>query len=264
TKNRAYLSVAKSMFNRLNAMTQGLFLPDSALPIKVTPSADRPKTMEYRAIPFYYNNVSQLINNWSYYRTMRGTQTRILSYYSDQYAADNATKNPLNHSLENFDLFRVEGHLGKKMQTVMKDILTIRNNQSLPFDVVAVRMDHETGMSINIEDFSCQFEDLNAVLNAWIVEQDCLYAKTVDFFSSFDNTGNNLKGKRKRGFRINTNYSGENELRLLDTKPSGLVINTVRKNESSAHQAVYQSRPIQNYQQFFQVDDTVNTNLNQT
>lgn len=53
SKNKSYLSVAKSMFNRLVDMNNGFNLPAQPTAVRVTPSVDPDKQMEWRAIPFY-------------------------------------------------------------------------------------------------------------------------------------------------------------------------------------------------------------------
>lgn len=258
TKNKSYLSVAKSMFNRMVDMANGFTLPVQPATVRVTPSVDADKQMEWRAIPFYYKNAAALRSNWSYYRTMRGTDKNVLSYHGVEYGETPATKSPLDYDLDKNNFFRIEGHQGKKVQEAMEAILDIKENKSLPFDVVAVRMDEKLKMEINLEDFSCQFDDLNAVLNAWIVEQDCLYAKTVKYFSNFDNTGKNRLPIKTGGVKAGAVTRFE--------APSGALFKTAEttqysKTYSASSGAVSTSYVLPKPTYTYQVDDTVNNNL---
>jgi hypothetical protein len=268
SKNKSYLSVAKSMFNRLVDMSNGFTLPAQPTAVRITPSMDPDKQMEWRAIPFYYKNAADLRSRWSYYRTMRGTDKNILSYHGLEYGENDSTKNPLDYDLDKNNFFRIEGHQGKKMNEAMEAILDIRNTKSLPFDVVAVRMDENQKMEIDLDDFTCQFDDLNAVLNAWIVEQDCLYAKTVKFFSSFDNTGKNRQPVKTGGVKfVRETDNARNLVRAPQMKkeaPQYMKSNEAasgKSNISSGYASGMKSNYTYPQSKTYQVDDTVNQNL---
>lgn len=258
TKNKSYLSVAKSMFNRMVDMVNGFNLPAQPTSVRITPSVDADKQMEWRAIPFYYKNAAALRANWSYYRTMRGTDKNVLSYHGVEYGENAIVKSPLDYDLDKNNFFRIEGHQGKKVQEAMEAILDIKEGKSLPFDVVAVRMDEKLKMEINLEDFSCQFDDLNAVLNAWIVEQDCLYAKTVKFFSNFDNTGKNRLPVKTSGIKRagTTRFETSAETSF---KTAGTTQYSKSYSASSSTMSTSYTLPKPTYT--YQVDDTVNNNL---
>jgi hypothetical protein len=258
TKNKSYLSVVKSMFNRMVDMANGFTLPAQPTAVRVTPSVDADKQMEWRAIPFYYKNAAALRANWSYYRTMRGTDKNVLSYHGVEYGENATIKSPLDYDLDKNNFFRIEGHQGKKVQEAMEAILDIKENKSLPFDVVAVRMDEKLKMEINLEDFSCQFDDLNAVLNAWIVEQDCLYAKTVKYFSNFDNTGKNRLPIKTGGVKTSVATRFEAPSSAL-SKTAGTT--QYSKTYSASSSAVSTNYTLPKATYTYQVDNTVNNNL---
>jgi hypothetical protein len=259
TKNKSYLSVAKSMFTRMADMTTGFILPAQPLDVRITPSVDAEKQMEWKAIPFYYKNATALRPNWSYYRTMRGTDKNVLSYYSPDYGDSPMVKSPLDYDLDKNNFFRIEGHQGKKMAEAMEAIIDLKESKSLPFDVVAVRMDESVDMDINLDDFSCQFDDLNAVLNAWIVEQDCLYAKSVKFFSSFDNTGKNRLPIKTSGIKT---APANRVSSLNNAAPAAAATAQNSKTPASTKSSVKTSYSLPKPAYTYQVDDTVNTNLN--
>jgi hypothetical protein len=258
TKNKSYLSVVKSMFNKMVDMANGFTLPAQPAAVRITPSVDADKQMEWKAIPFYYKNAAALRANWSYYRTMRGIDKNVLSYHGVEYGENPFTKNPLDYDLDKNNFFRIEGHQGKKVQEAMEAILGIKEGKSLPFDVVAVRMDEKLKMEINLEDFSCQFDDLNAVLNAWIVEQDCLYAKTVKFFSSFDNAGKNRLPVKTSGIKA----AGATRFEASpNTSFKAAETTQYSKSYSASSSAVSTNYTLPKATYTYQVDDTVNNNL---
>lgn len=195
SRGKSYLSVARFMFNRLTNMINGFAIPQRIVPIRITPSFTPDKTLEWRAIPFYYNNANILLDNWSYYRTMRGTNTNILSYHFADNIKGSFVSNPLDYDIDKNNFFRIEGHQGWKLDDALRHIIDVKNEKNLPFDIIAVRLSNNLTADINFEDYSVYFEDLNVVLNAWIVSQKCLFAKAIKFFSAFNVSGKNQSVK---------------------------------------------------------------------
>jgi hypothetical protein len=184
--NKDKLSIAISLLDRLNIMSSGFTLPANPV-IKITPSTDNSKPLEARAIPFYYGKPVDLVQKWSYGRWLQGTDKLILSYNAGAYSpANDMVVNPLNYSIDSNDFFRIEGHIGKKYTEAIAAVDKIRRDSNLPFDVVAIRLGDVTLSDINIDDYACQFNDLEATLKAFQAEQNCLYSDVSNFFSSFD------------------------------------------------------------------------------
>jgi hypothetical protein len=192
TENKARVTAAISMTNRLFLLMNNFLVPAVGSPVKVTPSADYDRLMEHRAIPFYYDNISSVAAKWNHEMWRRGTDKRILSYHASQYAGGNdMIVSPLNYSIDTNNFFRVEGHIGRTYNDALKKVNDLRKDYDLPFDVVAMRMGDVNLSDIDINDYACQFADLEAVLNAFKAEQNCLYAAVAKFFSNFDvRTGN--------------------------------------------------------------------------
>lgn len=187
TGNKEKIAQCRSQWQRLQHMIQEFNIPDQPSAVKITPSMDYDRSLEHRAIPFYYKDAKALVNNWNYGWSNRGTGNNVLSYHAGQYASGiDSTINPLDYTIDPNNFFRIEGHLGKQLGDAMRLIDNIKNNKSVPFDLVAVRINKMGKLSdININDFDCQFEDLNAILRAWLIEQNCLYANIARFFSGF-------------------------------------------------------------------------------
>jgi hypothetical protein len=184
--NREKLNTAINLLDRLNIMC-GAFAPSSAGGIKITPSVDNSNPVEARAIPFYYGKTVALAQKWSYSRWLQGTDKLILGYNAGLYSpANDAVVNPLSYSIDGNNFFRIEGHIGKTYTDAMEAVEKIRKETNLPFDVVAIRLGSVTLDDIDIDDYACQFNDLEATLRAFQAEQNCLYGDVSQFFSGFD------------------------------------------------------------------------------
>lgn len=185
--NREKLNNAINLFDRLNIMS-GAFTPSASAGIKITPSVDNSNPVEARAIPFYYGSkTAALAQKWSYNRWLQGTDRLILGYNANLYSpANDAVINPLSYSIDGNNFFRIEGHIGKTYTDAMEAVEKIRTETNLPFDVVAIRLGNVTLDDIDIDDYACQFNDLEATLRAFQAEQNCLYGDVSQFFSSFD------------------------------------------------------------------------------
>ncbi|MCG9910685.1 MAG: PKD domain-containing protein [Flavobacteriales bacterium] len=242
SKGKSYVSVTISMFNRFTAMLDGFSVPGTSAAIQITPSVSRDRTIEWRSIPFYYNNADSLKNNWSYYRTTRGSEKNILSYHAGGYNSNPLINTPLDYDIDKFNFFRIEGHQGKKLGTALDSILSIKNNKNLPFDVVAVKLKSDQDGDLDLEEYAFYFEDLNTILNAWIVEQNCLYAKAVKFFSAFNSKGKHASQKgldmnvatdEKTGIKIAEEKVGAKEIKEAESKIIAKVSQAKAKTESS-------------------------------
>ncbi|MDO3641556.1 PKD domain-containing protein [Mucilaginibacter sp. L3T2-6] len=186
--DKLQLKNAVSLMERLFLLVQNFSAPNNGgSDIKITPSYDYDRLLEDRAIPFYYSNAATIAAKWSFGRWQRGTDRQVPGYNAFAYANGNdMVLNPLNYSIDSNNFFRIEGHIGKKYADALEEINNQRDNFNLPFDVVAIRLGEADLSDINIDDYACQFDDLEAVLKAFKAEQNCLYAAMSRFFSNFD------------------------------------------------------------------------------
>ncbi|WP_299260783.1 hypothetical protein [uncultured Aquimarina sp.] len=161
--------------------------------IKVTPSLDYNTSLSKRSIPYYYSTSKNLIENWDYIKTRKYEEDQNLGYRSSNLSNIDPIQNPLDYNIDGNDFYRIEGHLGKDYRTAIKDLDTIKNEKGLAFDIKVLSID-ETLESLDLSDYKCQFEDLNAVLKAWRAEQNCLNANVAKFFSGFSTKD---KGRHK-------------------------------------------------------------------
>lgn len=187
SKNKKKLDKAKMMLDRLVLLINGYNVPNNGSTVRITPSYDYDRQLEKRAIPFYYQNTPSLVGKWNFERTQQGTEKQTLSYRASTYASNNdMVISPLSYSIDGNDFFRIEGHMGRTYQEAIKLIDSLRKENNLPFDLVAIRLGDAQLRDVNMDNYRCQFEDLEAVLKAWQAEQKCLFGAVTRFFSSFN------------------------------------------------------------------------------
>jgi hypothetical protein len=198
TANKKKLDRCKLLWQRIVKMVETINIPDQFANVKITPSTDYDQLIEKRAIPFYYNPTTKIVGKWNHSISSQKQENHILSYHAPGYAdGTDSTINPLDYNIDANNFFRIEGHIGKTLSLAISEIDKIKNNKSLPFDVIALRLEKNGNTTdIDPDDYDSQFEDLNTMLQAWLTEQQCLYASVASFFSGFNN-------RRESGFHSN-------------------------------------------------------------
>jgi hypothetical protein len=142
---------AKFLLRKLDVQLNAFNLPAFAsAPILITPSYREQRSLEERAIPYYYaiNSTTPLQTYWNYplYRRQMGDFN--YSYHAAEYAAQGAAANPLNASIGGFDFFRIEGHLGKNVTSVVNSLSSLIKSKNLPISVQAVFLGTDKGKII--------------------------------------------------------------------------------------------------------------------
>ncbi|BBE17111.1 hypothetical protein AQPE_1260 [Aquipluma nitroreducens] len=151
--------------------------------IKITPSNKLPE-LSFRSIPFYYTVNDALLSSWNFFKTEKNRQNTNLSYHTENLSPALHIQNPLVYNTDRFDFYRIEGHQGKVYQDVLEEIDALKTQNGLAFDVKALSVNINTE-NLNIDDYQCEFEDLNVLLRAWTAEQDCVLGEVSSFFSGF-------------------------------------------------------------------------------
>ncbi len=171
--------------------------------IRITPSSLGKDPLAKKAIPFYYQPIAgapTLLDNWDADKTAVGEADQNLSYNANQYAVDDNVLNPLTYDLEPYNFLRIEGHIGMRYTTALKNIIGIRDRNRLPFDVVALSSDLESvktalgalgrnrTVGALVEKYAaqlkapCQFQDLDAQYDTFIAELTCRMCKVMLYF----------------------------------------------------------------------------------
>lgn len=170
----------RQLFARLVAMCAG-FTDQPRLPaanpslpfdpqIRVTPSRRccGGDALEGMAIPYYYAQPSSqpLYPLWSPVLTQRRRANQNLGYNSDLYtpAAPDFVTDPLRYDLGSHDFLRIEGHLGKDYQSVLRSLLGMKAQYRLPIDVIALRTGaYDDSQPVDLSQDEARFQDLDAL-----------------------------------------------------------------------------------------------------
>lgn len=130
-------------------------------PVKITPS-NLYVRLGNKAVPYYYNVDQPLLAQWNFEKTKTDRETYNLSYHTANLAADDYVQNPLNYNIDNYDFYRIEGHLGLPYETAVQNINDLKVKYGLPFDVGVLLLNkgEKTGGDLPSEPRKLSVEDL--------------------------------------------------------------------------------------------------------
>jgi hypothetical protein len=172
----------RSAFERLLLMIHD-FSPALKQEVRITPSRPNNHPLKKRAIPFYYNLESSSDPDRFLKQWRSGRVDPVPNYYRIN---GNSSIDPLDIHLEGHDFFRVEGHAGNSISNVLTKIKEIKTEKGLAFKTLPVSIDREViEETIDTEQYRAYFEDLQAILDAWNREQECLIKQVTRFLSGF-------------------------------------------------------------------------------
>src|SRR4051812_562704 len=139
--------------------------------IRVTPSVLGDKALQARAIPYYYrqNGTPPLYQLWNSEKTRRNRANQNLGYRYDEYnpPAPSFVSEPLRFDMEPYNFLRIEGHLGKGYQAVLRTLLLLRSQYRLPVDVIAVRTGvYDDTQPVDLAKEVGRFQDLETLYDA--------------------------------------------------------------------------------------------------
>ena len=182
TDCEALTAEVRTLFRRLVTMVRSFTtrLPEG---LRITPSRCA-APLSAKAIPYYYelSDSPPLYQLWDPAKTAHGRANQNLGYRSVEYAppAPSFVTEALRFEFSPNDFLRVEGHLGKDVWQVMKDVLALRRDRRLPFQVVALRTGpFDEDVEIDLEREQCRFQDLEALYDALAAELTCFLVKEV-------------------------------------------------------------------------------------
>lgn len=136
------LRKARFLFQRLDGQFRCFQPKPAGSGVKIMPGPALRQSLSEKAIPFYYDLTQAPLNqSWSYERSRRGQNDRILSYYSARYSTRQEILAPLDFCLDTYSFFRIEGHFGMDVAEAEKALQTIIQNSNLPIRVVMLQID---------------------------------------------------------------------------------------------------------------------------
>lgn len=136
--------------------------------IRITPSKLGDVPLSEKAIPYYYtqNGTPPLYQLWSPEKTRRNRANQNLGYFAGTYALNDFefVTDPLRYDLEPYNFLRIEGHLNKDYQVVLRTLLQLKAEYRLPFDIIALRTGvFDDKKTIDLEKEKIRFQDLEAM-----------------------------------------------------------------------------------------------------
>jgi hypothetical protein len=173
----------RNAYKRLLLMIRD-YKPDLQYEVRVTPSLSDDFPLSERAIPAYYNlesseNSKEFVAGW------RQNGIRPVPNYFEFGYED--SENPIDIHLKDHNFFRVEGHNGQSVTSVLDQIKKIKTEKDLAFKVLPVSVGNSViKETIDTEEYRTYFEDLQSILDAWNRELECLIKKTTEFMLGFD------------------------------------------------------------------------------
>ncbi len=145
---------------RTAATSQNIFVVPT---LKITLDQMRVAAFDQRAIPFYYQPAMRQF--WSYPHTKHYQQAQIQSYHLPGPPVTDAVARPFSYGSEGFDFYRIEGFLNQRTGAVLQQVLELRRDHQLAFEVIAVRADAQQrlitqDLGLDFEDLQLDFDDL--------------------------------------------------------------------------------------------------------
>jgi len=179
----------RSLLMRMILMYQDFLIAEKAfrenriglpLDIKITPSQYGHHFLSERCIPYYYKVAhdqqdaipEDLYYYWNFEKTRRGNARFNLSYNAFEYNNADTVLHPLVYDIEWYNFFRIEGHIGRNINTALARVKSIQQNFNLPFEVVALSADY-IGALVRGEDPHCIIQDLESDYRVLIAEFIC-------------------------------------------------------------------------------------------
>jgi len=206
---------ARFLATKLGALIELFEPPVTGRAIRVTPSGCEDRSLEERAIPYYYR--VPVHRSWSYALERRGASARNYSYNAALFGAEGAARDPLRAQIGRFDFFRIEGHLGQKITDVTGFLETEIRDKHLPFQVRAVAVSgNRTAVVVKPPIRYTELHDVHQLLR-WDLSTQLEQVKTFgqvfqdrvarDVVPAEDNGATLLNSARTQNSTIQTNAS---------------------------------------------------------
>lgn len=141
--NQSRVSEANTLFKKLKLLAnEDVFrVPNNRdLEIRITPSKSDKYPLSQRAVPFYYKNSEQVVNNWSPKLKRLGRAGNIYNYFRMDESPYNE---PLIYRMEGCDFLRIEGHIGMPSDKVVERLTDLRQCYNLSFEMVQLKIGKE-------------------------------------------------------------------------------------------------------------------------
>ena len=124
---------------KFDALIRAFAIPTDTT-TRITPSLGDARTLEDRAIPWHYRLLEDppIQVAWSFRLSARRDEGENLGYRSAAWASSAKAREPLAYAIGSHDFFRIEGHLGRQVETVGAEIRRLISDRNLPIQVQEV------------------------------------------------------------------------------------------------------------------------------
>lgn len=135
------LDEAVFLINKISALIEN-FAPATASSLRVTPSYAG-GGLQAKAIPCYYNATTggSLPKYWSYKLNQLNKAEYNYGYSATSYGAKGPATSPLNADFNQYNFFRIEGHIGQSFDGVYAELEKLIAENNLPFSVYGVLLE---------------------------------------------------------------------------------------------------------------------------
>ena len=141
---------------KLDALIRNFALPTD-LATTLTPSHGEARTLEERAIPWYFgvnvgagNDLNRADGDgppihlaWNFRLSASRREGQNLGYRSASWASSAQARDPLGFAIGGYDFFRVEGHLGRQIESVGDELRRLIASRNLPVHVQEVLLHND-------------------------------------------------------------------------------------------------------------------------
>ncbi|GAB5419077.1 MAG: hypothetical protein Crog4KO_05850 [Crocinitomicaceae bacterium] len=196
--------------------------------VRITPS-NTGVPLANRAIPFYYDpqyntdSNSRLVRLWDFNRRTLRRYDEILGYNQADESTNPTVVQPLQYNIDPYNFFRIEGHQGLLYQDALERVNQIRDQYALGFDTKTLGISVDASQTINIDDYTCDFVDLQGQLETCKDMQYCLFEFASQLLSGysidaadegFNHNTADLMGRQKiftvlENFEAEVGFAGE-------------------------------------------------------
>ena len=152
--------------------------------VMITPSHDASAPLGKRAIPCYFkiDSTIRMVREWNYKRSQRGEERYNYSCNHTAYNARGAAAQPLASAIDGNEFFRIEGHIGRNVDAVQRELERQVQRFNLPFSICSILIGSDR-KDLVIRPFPI-YTDLNRF--HYMIRQDLV--QKMDEVEEFGNT----------------------------------------------------------------------------
>ncbi|MCF6357553.1 MAG: hypothetical protein L3J54_07075 [Draconibacterium sp.] len=130
-----------SLLNRITQITDNFVSEQKVENIRITPSQLSGKLSD-KTIPYYYKLSNRFLDSWSFNKFQKIKEKYNLSYHIEKLADVPEVRKPLLFNIDNYNFFRIEGHLGLRALESRDEIINRRSTHGLNFDCIVLELEN--------------------------------------------------------------------------------------------------------------------------